>query len=343
MKTVVLKIYNEDDVKNIERAAEILKNGGLVAIPTETVYGLAANALDERAIERIFAAKGRPRDNPLIVHINSYDQIELLARDIPPTARSLAEAFWPGPLTLVLPKRASVHRRVSGGLDTVALRVPAHFAARAIITASGLPLAAPSANISGSPSPTCARHVLKDLDGLVDAVVDSGDCAVGVESTVLSLANTPPKLLRPGGVTPAQIRSIIGDIEIDKAVLNALDDTAEVASPGMKYKHYSPKARIILIKGELAPFLDYIYANAGDTTAVLCFEGEEPLMPVTAVPYGGIDSPQEQARRLFAALREIDEMPGIKTVYARCPDSEGLGLAVYNRLLRAAAFEVVEV
>lgn len=342
MQTQRFKINTAQDSENIKAAAEILRNGGLVAIPTETVYGLAANALDGEAVSKIFKAKGRPQDNPLIVHISSFDEIFPLVKTVPNTAVELAKAFWPGPLTIVLKKTDLIPDQVSAGLDTVAVRMPAHPVARALIKAAGVPLAAPSANTSGSPSPTCVQHVLDDLDGLIDAVVDAGACAVGVESTVITLAGITPRLLRPGGITPEQLEEVLGKIEIDDAVFGALLDDEVPVSPGMKYKHYSPKAKLVIVKGSLSEFIDYVQKNASDTTAALCYEGEQGEMPVRAVAFGGLENPMEQAQKIFSALRQIDDMPNVQTVFARCPMADGLGLAVYNRLLRAASFEVIE-
>jgi len=342
MHTKVFTIKSIWDTKNINAAAEIIRAGGVVAIPTETVYGLAANALDGIAVSKIFKAKGRPQDNPLIVHISSFDEIYPLVKEVPPSAVKLAEAFWPGPLTIVLPKTDTIPNEVSAGLDTVAIRMPSHPIARAVIKAAGVPLAAPSANASGSPSPTTARHVLDDLDGLIDAVVDGGECSVGVESTVLSLVHKTPRLLRPGGITPEQLEAVLGKIKIDDAVFSALGADELPSSPGMKYKHYSPKANVIILKGDLENFIAYVKANAADGTAALCYDGEKEQMPVKAVGFGHADNPVEQANRLFGSLREIDSLPGIDTVFARCPAAQGVGLAVYNRLLRAASFEVIE-
>ena len=246
MHTMLLKNTNEDLLK----AAEILKNGGLVGIPTETVYGLAADALNGQAVSKIFKAKGRPSDNPLIVHISDFEDIKKynLVKEIPEKAKALAEAFWPGPLTIIMKKSDIIPLEVSAGLDTVAIRLPSHSTAREIIRYADTPLAAPSANLSGSPSPTTAAHVINDLNGRIEAVVDGGDCEVGLESTVITLVGDVPKVLRPGGITFAQLKSVLGEVTIDDAVLNKLADGAEAASPGMKYKHYSPKANVVLLK-----------------------------------------------------------------------------------------------
>jgi len=341
MQTIRITVKNEHDTAAIARAGKILREGGLVAIPTETVYGLATNALDPEAVNKIFTAKGRPGDNPLIVHVAAFDDIRQLVTRIGEKAEKLAALFWPGPLTIILPKSAAVPSEVSAGLGTVALRMPSHRVAAAIIKAAGVPLAAPSANISGRPSPTNAQHVLADMDGRIDAVVDAGPCSIGVESTVISLAGSVPCLLRPGAVTVRQLEQAIGAIDISPAVFGDAEDGEQVMSPGMKYRHYSPKAQVRILHGGLERFIDYVSVHREEGDAVLCFEGEKERMPLPAVTFGREDKADEQAKRLFEALREADELPA-RRVFARCPDREGLGLAVYNRLLRAAGFEVVE-
>lgn len=341
MKTEIFKINSPDDEK-IKLVGQILREGGLAAIPTETVYGLAGNALQGKCAEKIFAAKGRPSDNPLIVHISSFSQWEPLVTEIPDSAKALADAFWPGPLTIILPKSDLVPKEVSGGLDTVAVRMPENEIARAIIEESGVPLAAPSANLSGKPSPTSAAHVIDDMNGRIEAIVDSGDCNVGVESTVLSLAVSPARLLRPGKVTAEEIAEILGEVEIDDAVFEKLPEGKRAASPGMKYKHYSPDAPVVLVKGSFEDFARYVKENASEGTVALCFEGEEKVLDVPSITYGKRDDPSSQAKHIFDALRRVDKI-GAKQVFARFPENEGMGLAVFNRLLRAAAFNIIEV
>lgn len=334
MKTLLLN-KNEIDI-----AADIIKKGGIVAMPTETVYGLAADALNGEAVAKIFKAKGRPMDNPLIVHISDIKQIDMLVAEFPNKAKKLAEKFWPGPLTIVLPKSDIIPDEVSAGLSTVAIRFPSHPVAHELIAKSS-PIAAPSANLSGSPSPTTVRHVLADMDGRIDAIIDGGDCEVGVESTVITLAEDIPTLLRPGGVTLEQLRAEIGDVEVHPAVLKSLGKGMKASSPGMKYKHYSPKAEVILLRGSEQGFCEYIKANSDDKTAVLCYEEEKDSFKNNIV-LGKRDDEAAHAHRLFTCLREADE-DGYTRVYAHCPREEGIGLAVYNRILRAAAFNVIEV
>lgn len=336
METKVIDIKEQYD-EALSESARLLKGGEVVAIPTETVYGLAANALDETAVKKIFSAKGRPSDNPLIVHIADIDALSPLVSEIPEKVKIMAEHFWPGALTMIMKKSGKISGTVSGGLDTVAVRMPKSSYARAIIKAAGVPLAAPSANLSGSPSPTNAKYVLSDMNGRIPLIIDGGACEIGVESTVISFASEPPVLLRPGGVTLEEITALIGEVELADAVLNELKEGEQAASPGMKYKHYAPSADITIVKGSLDAFLEYI---KGKDCFVLCFEGEEKHFS-KCVTYGREVSALSQANRLFDALRELDEK-GAKKVYARCPDISGMGLAVYNRLIRSAGFNIIE-
>ncbi len=339
METKKIRIMSTDDnPMGLKSVAEILQNGGTVAIPTETVYGLAANAYDPDAVAKIFAAKGRPQDNPLIVHIADIGDLNDIAAEIPKTAKKLAAAFWPGPLTMVLRRTDKIPAIISAGLDTVAVRMPSNEVARAIIKASGLPLAAPSANLSGRPSPTTANHVIDDLDGKIDAVVVSGDCLVGVESTVISLVDGKKRLLRPGGITHEQLEDVIGEVEIDSSVLSS-ELVAEVSSPGMKYKHYSPKTKIVIIEADSGTFCDYVNQYSGNCAA-MCFTEDREKISKPAVVYGNEADDMSQARELFDSLRMTDEL-GVDIVFAHSPKKTGVGLAVYNRMLRAAAFEVI--
>lgn len=337
METLLLGAQEPGD---LEKAAEILKNGGLAAIPTETVYGLAADAFNERAVRGIFAAKGRPADNPLIVHISDMDMMGRIAAEVPAAAYKLAERYWPGPLTIIMKKRPEVPYATSGGLDTVAIRFPSHPAAHRIIELAGTPLAAPSANLSGSPSPTTFRHCVNDLMGRVDAIVDGGPCSVGVESTVITLAGERPVLLRPGYVTLEQLRDTLGEVELAAAVLEKMADGEVAASPGMKYKHYAPKARVSLIKAGRDEYVAYVNERAGDGVFALCFSEDEPALKVKTVCYGSVASDKEQAAEIFDALRKLDDL-GAARVYAHSPEIAGVGMAVYNRLVRAAGFDII--
>lgn len=334
METLFLQAGNTHDIK---RAGDILGQGGLVAIPTETVYGLAANALDGAAVKKIYAAKGRPSDNPLIIHISALSQLAPLVDSVPEAARKLAEAFWPGPLTIILKKSPLIPPETSGGLDTVAVRLPAHPAAQAVIDAAGVPLAAPSANLSGRPSPTTFEQVRADLTGRVDALLDGGDCPVGVESTVITLAGARPRVLRPGGVTAAQLQAVIGPVDLDPAVLHQLEEGQQAPSPGMKYKHYAPQAEIVLVDASPEDYAGFVNKQGG---WALCFDEDLPALTVPAISLGPRYDGATQARRLFRALYELDKQ-GAKAAYARCPQKRGVGLAVYNRLIRAAGFRMV--
>ncbi len=336
METVVINITTEYE-KALEESAKLLQNGEVVGFPTETVYGLAANAFDEEAVKKIFIAKGRPSDNPLIVHIAKLEDLAPLVEEIPEKVKVMANKFWPAPLTMIMKKSERISNVVSGNLDTVAIRMPKSDYARAIIEACGLPLAAPSANLSGSPSPTNAKYVFQDMDGRIPLIIDGGNCEIGVESTVISFSEDPPRLLRPGGVTLEEMTELIGEIVVDDAVLNKLEEGAVAASPGMKYKHYAPSADITIIKSDFETFKN-LCESEEDITA-LVFDGECDKLSCKSVTYGEEKDGFSQSARLFDALRELDEM-GAKKVYARCPETKGMGLAVYNRLIRAAGFKI---
>lgn len=339
METQKIDIISGDREKGIDRVGEILRAGGIVAIPTETVYGLAASAFDDDAIKAVFTAKGRPQNNPLIVHISDFNMLKDVADDVPETAKVLAEKFWPGPLTMVLKRKDTIAKSVSAGLDTVAVRMPSSKAARDIIRAAGIPLAAPSANISGRPSPTTSEHVLSDLYGKVDGIVLGEDCTVGVESTVVSLISKPERLLRPGAVTAEQLHEFLPDLIIDKAVLAEPEKNATVASPGMLYRHYAPTTEAYLVEGGSKEFINLV--NSKGNCAAICFENEMADITAKKISYGGQNDKPALAQNLFSALREVDLL-GADTVYIHAPDKSGIGLAVYNRLLRAAAFKVIK-
>lgn len=336
METEVINITTEYD-EALKKSAELLQNGEVVGIPTETVYGLAANAFDENAVKKIFEAKGRPSDNPLIVHIAKFEDLAPLVEEIPEKVKIMAEKFWPAPLTMIMKKSERISNVVSGNLDTVAVRMPKSEYARAIIEACSLPLAAPSANLSGSPSPTNAKYVYDDMNGRIPLIIDGGSCEIGVESTVITFAEEPPRLLRPGGVTLEEMTELIGEIVVDDAVLNKLEDGKTAASPGMKYKHYAPKADITLIKSSFEDFKSL--CEREENVTALCFDGESKKLNCPSVEYGEKNDGYSQSARLFDALRELDEIGAVK-VYARCPSTKGMCLAVYNRLIRACGFKI---
>ncbi len=339
MKTLYLPA---NDPKTAETAANILRSGGLVALPTETVYGLGANGLDEDAVAKIFQAKGRPQDNPLILHVAQARDMEKFCHDIPERAYRLAETFWPGPLTLVLPARDIVPLRTRGGLPTVAVRCPDNTITRAIIALSGVPIAAPSANISGKPSTTTAAHVAHDHDGRIDAIVDGGPCRVGLESTIVDLTEQRPRLLRPGGITPEQLLQVLGDLVVDQAVTAQISPDAVAKAPGMKYRHYAPECEILIISGSRQKAADYIHRHYAPGDRVLCFEEELSLYQDCApLAYGAESDPDSLSAGLFSALRILDD-PAVRRVYARCPVGGGVAYAVQNRLKKAAAFHIID-
>ena len=339
MKTQVLPVNEE----SIALAANLLRQGELVALPTETVYGIAADARNGEAVKKIFEAKGRPQDNPLIVHICGMEMLEGIVSEVPDRARKLADAFWPGPLTMVMPKGPEVSPVTCAGLDTVGVRMPSHPVVQAVIRASGVAFAAPSANLSGKPSPTNAADTLTDMDGRLPLILDGGESAVGVESTVVAVTGEHPMILRPGYVTREQMEQVLGEpVLISHAILEKLNDGEVARSPGMKYKHYAPKAEVTIVKGSFSAYTEYVRQHTAPGEWALCFDGEEAALPVPCVSYGRENDGASEAHRLFTALRELDKN-GARVVYARCPRSDGVSMAVYNRLIRAAAFRVVEV
>ena len=340
--SVQTEFFTGTSPETIKRCAEIIRNGGLLGIPTETVYGLGADALNEGAVRRIFEAKGRPQDNPLIIHVADASWISRYCENVPESAYRLAEAFWPGPLTMILPRKAIVPLRTTGGLETVGVRCPNHSATLALISAADVPIAAPSGNLSGRPSPTTAQHMREDMDGKIDAILDGGACSVGVESTIVDLTVSPPCLLRPGGLPLEALRQVLGEVQIDKAVMQKMADGERPRAPGMKYRHYAPKAPVTVVTGEPDASAAYIRAHAGKHTGVICFsEYAEQFSDCTVKALGSIGDKSEQARRVFDDLRFFDGTD-VTEIFAQCPDTTGLGLAVRNRLQKAAGFCVVE-
>ena len=327
-------------------AARLLADGQLVAFPTETVYGLGAHALDAEAVRGIFAAKGRPADNPLIVHIHDRGQLKDIC-EVNDLAIRLMDAFWPGPLTIILPRKAAVPDVVTAKLDTVAVRMPSHPVALAMLKACNLPIAAPSANRSGKPSPTSAQHVFDDMDGRIPLILDGGESDVGLESTVISLVGEKPCILRPGGVTKAMLEGVIGPVDLAGSILRPLKKGEKALSPGMMYKHYSPDGQVTLIEGEepaVVEALRRLYAHAdgeGHRACVMCFtEHVEALVDCHPHDIGSKDDPAEVARRLFATLRALDDEK-MDVIFSEVVPPEGVGLAIMNRLGRAAAFRTV--
>ena len=341
METLWLPVSLDGREKtNLQLAAATLCTGGIVAIPTETVYGLAANALDENAVRKIFAAKERPQDNPLIIHIAEPEDIDKYCEPVPALARRLALRFWPGPLTMVLRARPLVPKIVTGGLDTVAVRCPAHPVALAILREAGVPLAAPSANRSGAPSPTDASHVKADLDGRIDAIVASGPCSVGVESTVVDLTGDTPVLLRPGGVTRELLLTVLDGLET-AAPLS--ENSAAPSSPGMKYRHYAPAAPLTLLRGSAEQAARHVCAQPGKTAVLIFEEDRDAFAELTTVVLSSRREPEQAARRLFSSLRRLDALR-CDALFAQFPEEgEGLWHTVCNRLSKAAGQQIADV
>ncbi len=342
METKVFKIGSPAEAASeIAAAAEIIRGGGLLGIPTETVYGLGANGLDGAAVRRIFEAKGRPQDNPLILHIPEASWLTRYCSDVPDVAWRLAEEFWPGPLTMILPRKDVVPDETTAGLETVGMRCPDHPATLAVIRAADVPVAAPSANRSGRPSCTTAAHVLEDMDGRIEGIVDGGGCSVGVESTIVDLTVTPPRLLRPGGLPLERLQAVLGGVDVDKAVKEKLAEGEKPRAPGMKYRHYAPEAPVTVITGDAEKSARYIARRVGKGVGVLCFDEYAGRFGGAEVRLlGPAADPAEQARRVFDALRGFDGTD-VEKIYAQCPDGSGLGLAVENRLKKAAGFQTV--
>lgn len=342
MKTKIIELNEKSPLSCYKEAAELILNGEVVGMPTETVYGLAGNAFDVSAVKKIFEAKGRPQDNPLIVHISEVDEIYDLVEYVPENAKTLFGKFWPGPLTVILKKSEKVPYEVTAGLDTVAVRCPSHPVARNFIKACGVPIAAPSANLSGKPSPTAAEHVFRDLCGRIPLIIDGGASREGVESTVITLAGDTPRLLRPGNVTVGELRAVLGEVAVDDAVLKPLKKGERVSSPGMKYKHYSPNAEVTLVKGAYESFVGFVNKNGGEGVSAMVFDGEGAGLSCRVFTYGKKEDYRSLSGRLFDVLRELDDA-GVTKCFVRCPDDTEDDLAVLNRLLRAAAFKVIEV
>ncbi|MBQ5950890.1 MAG: threonylcarbamoyl-AMP synthase [Lachnospiraceae bacterium] len=351
MDTEIVKLMRDaGDAPAIARAGEVLRRGGLVAFPTETVYGLGGNALDPEASRRIYAAKGRPSDNPLIVHIAEKEEICGVAREVPEAALRLMDAFWPGPMTLVLPKKDVIPRETTGGLDTVAVRLPSDEAARALIRAAGVPVAAPSANASGRPSPTRAEHVIEDLSGRIEMILDGGEVGIGIESTIIDLTGEEPEILRPGRITREMIRQVCGSVAVDPAVTAAPDPDVRPRAPGMKYRHYAPKAPLTVFAGEPEKVAAEIVKrcreeiSAGGCVGVLCSEESLSVYGALAEEFRGGSGVQTNAVEGPERAASVDHMPQEGTYAARgegsrifpvCLGKRGDTAAAAHRLYRA--------
>lgn len=326
---------------NIEHCADLLKNGEIIGMPTETVYGLACSALDENAISKVFRVKGRPQDNPLIIHVASFKQMLPLVKNVPTITQILADKFWGGPLTIIFDKSNLVPYMATAGLETVAIRIPSHKVTLDLINKTGVPIAAPSANTSGKPSPTSAMHVYNDLNGKIPVILDGGECEYGLESTVIKIDDdTHITLLRPGAVTVEMLREVVPNVEIDIGVLEEINSPEQVISPGMKYLHYAPKTKVVVIDSDFEQFLNFIKKQVDKSVGALVFTGEENQIPVPCVSYGKENDQLLQAKMLFTALRAVDDL-NVKIIYARMPKKSGIGLAIYNRLIKASGFEII--
>ena len=350
MHTKLIKIDSDDPNKeDMREAAEIIRSGGLVAFPTETVYGLGANALDPEASKRIYAAKGRPSDNPLIVHICRFEELLSIAKEVPPQAEKLADAFWPGPLTMIVWKNEKVPYETTGGMDTVAIRMPNHPVALALIDESGCMIAAPSANTSGKPSPTEAGHVALDLDGKIPMILDGGSVGIGIESTIIDLTEKVPMILRPGYITKEMLEEVLGEeVRIDPGII-AADSTKKPKAPGMKYKHYAPKADLVLVEGEQEAVVAKINAlvrekqAAGLKVGVVATDETESLYQADYVVTIGARSDEDAiARHLYKILREFDDW-NVDAIYSESFSTPRIGQAIMNRLMKAAGHQVIHV
>lgn len=351
MDTKLIQIEDTEAIRDEElsEAAEIIRSGGLVAFPTETVYGLGANALDESAAKKIYAAKGRPSDNPLIAHISKLEELEPLVAKIPEAGRKLARAYWPGPLTMVFPKSAKVPYGTTGGLDTVAVRMPSDPVANRLIALAGVPIAAPSANTSGRPSPTTARHVWEDMNGRIEMILDGGPVGIGVESTIVDVSGDIPTLLRPGAVTMEMLEAVVGHVEIDPAIQGPPAEGLRPKAPGMKYRHYAPRAELTLIEGEqdaVVAEINRLTAGqmaGGKAVGIICTEETRACYPKGTVRSVGIRAQEETiAHNLFAVLREFDDLQ-VDVIYSESFSADHLGRAIMNRLTKAAGYHVVKV
>lgn len=341
--------FTKEEREYLQEAAEIIKSGGLVAFPTETVYGLGANALDEKAAAKIYEAKGRPSDNPLIAHIASFEEIEPLVSRIPENGRRLAEAFWPGPMTLIFPKSEKVPYGTTGGLDTVAVRMPSDPVAAELIRLAGVPVAAPSANTSGRPSPTRAEHVYQDMNGRIELILDGGPVGIGVESTIVDVTEEIPVLLRPGAITMEMLEETVGEVHIDPAILGPMSADVRPKAPGMKYRHYAPKAELTLVEGDTEPVVRTINTlaqeklEAGKKVGIICTDETRDCYPAGMIRSIGERSREETvAHNLYAVLREFDDL-GAEYIYSEGFSEDHLGQAIMNRLNKAAGYHILKV
>ncbi|MBO5278304.1 MAG: threonylcarbamoyl-AMP synthase [Lachnospiraceae bacterium] len=350
MDTIIKKVMDSPEDETVyEQASQIIREGGLVAFPTETVYGLGADGMNAEAAAKIYAAKGRPSDNPLILHIADKEGLAQITDKVPPKAEALMKAFWPGPLTMIFEKKKEVPYGTTGGLDTVAVRMPSHPVARALIRKSGTPIAAPSANTSGRPSPTKAEHVREDMNGKIDMLIDGGSVGIGLESTIMDMTVEPPMLLRPGYITREMLEQTIGEIRIDPSLMEGVGEGVKPKAPGMKYRHYAPKAELTIVEGELERVAEEINRLAqekqeqGHSTGIIATEETKAFYKEAQVRVIGTRQDEETiARHLFAVLREFDES-GTEYIFSEAFSEENLGQAIMNRLVKAAGHHIIRV
>ena len=349
MLTTIIRMDEPED-ERIEEAAEIIRNGGLVAFPTETVYGLGANGLNADAAMKIYSAKGRPSDNPLIIHISNLDMLEDLVKEVPKVAKKLIEEFWPGPMTLIFKKSDIVPSQTTGGLDTVAVRFPKHPIAQALIEKAGVGIAAPSANLSGRPSPTCGYHVIEDMNGRIDMIIDGGKIEMGLESTIIDVTGEVPTILRPGFITQEMLEDILDEVKTDGGLLKKPDKDFRPKAPGMKYRHYAPKAEFIMFRGESKKveerILSEVQKNLGKKIGIMTVDEHmnyfENLEDVELISLGSISDEKKIASNIFDALRRFDSMD-VEIIFGEAFSQENIGFAIMNRLTKAAGYNIIDV
>lgn len=349
METKVIVIDEENiDRESLKEAGDIIKRGGLVAFPTETVYGLGGDALNPDSSKKIYQAKGRPSDNPLIVHICNMDDMKKIVKEVTPAAKKLADRFWPGPLTMILTKADCVPMETTGGLDTVAIRMPVHSTARAFIEAAGGYVAAPSANISGKPSPTCAKYVIQDMNGRIDMIIDGGEAGIGLESTIIDLSGEVPMLLRPGYITIEQLRAVLGEVDVDKTIMDG-NCKDRPKAPGMRYRHYAPKGDLKIVTGDATKVVERINEltkeakGSGKKVGIIATdETVESYKADSVKSIGGREDEDTIAHRLYTILREFDD-EDIEAIYSESFSTSGIGQAIMNRLLKAAGHQILDI
>lgn len=348
MDTEIIKIDEQNiDMSLIKKAGQIIKTGGLVAFPTETVYGLGGDALNPKSSKRIYTAKGRPSDNPLIVHISKWESLKEIVEDIPFSAKALADKFWPGPLTMIMKKSSKVPMETTGGLDTVAVRMPVNKIALALIEAAGGYVAAPSANLSGRPSPTSVKYVIEDMANRIDVIIDGGDANIGLESTIVDLTENPPLILRPGYITESQLETVLNGVKVDRGILGE-DSNIKPKAPGMKYRHYAPKGSLTIVSGSSENVIDYIISHTeehvkqGQKVGIIGTDENLKRYSADSIKsVGSVKDEEKIAHRLYNILREFDD-ENVDIIFSESFEEGELGTAIMNRLLKAAGYQIVQ-